>query len=591
MYRCGCVVQHDRGLIFNVFPPIYSLPAAAYAKGTPSSYGGSTLMPGSAGYADLFKRDRAPTQFELLSHLVGTAYRCANLNANLLASTRLRLYLRTRKDEPKAKFVLGRLAMGRSVTIRIPRKRIKRWQETCGAGKSALLDAADSSDGDIEEVTDHPLLDLLRQPEDSTNDGGLSAYDHRWLIQCLLESVGVAYLYIAERNEFGQPKRLQLLRSQLVRPIPDPTGKRYILRYDYGTAKIDPKDIIRFALPDPANPHYNVLSPMRAAIEKIRLVRGGDAFTTALLENGGYPAGVWSPSGENGGIGKDIARRMTSEFRRAFSMSNVGRIFVTEEPGSLTPLSFKPAEIIDIERAKELVGEIADCFDIPRTKIFRNTSNRASGDSGDVDHQRDAGVSRCTRFEEVLNGQLVPLFDDSGRLFLAFDSPVQDDRTMILEEAKAGSQMALDSIDEGRMALGQDPLDNDLGRSRLVPATMVLLSEDGVATPLAPKPEPQPTAAGKPVDQPQPRKPKKSQLAKAVFAMAREVKALAEVKTIPQFSHAAFAPVHAETAPVIEEKTPDQREAVKLMLIGAGYHDDEADAAMVAKGMELAGSL
>ena len=576
-----------------MFPPIYSLPAAAYAKNVPSSYGGSSLIAGSTGYADLFKRDRALRRNSSFCRtLVGTAYRCANLNSNLVASTRLRLYLRTREGEPKAKFVLGRLALGRNVAIRIPGKRIKRW-ELDGAGKSALLDAADSSDGSIEEITEHPLLDLLRQPEDSTNDGGLSAYDHRWLIQCLLETVGVAYLYIAERNEFGQPSRLQLLRSQLVRPIPDPTGKRYILRYEYGAAKIDPKDIIRFALPDPANPHYSVLSPMRAAIEKIRLVRGGDAFTTALLENGGYPAGIWSPKGdsEGGGVGDIVARRMQSEFRRAFSMSNAGRIFVAEAPGQLQPLTFKPAEIIDIDRAKELVGEIADCFDVPRTKIFRNTSNRASGDSGDTDHARDAGISRCSRFEEVLNGQVVPLFDDSGRLFVAFDSPVKDDRTMILEEAKTGASMGLTTIDEGRMALGMDPLEDDLGKSRLVSSTMVLLGDDGVGKPIVPPVQaPQAVSSGKPVDQPQPRegKPKKSQLAKAVFAMAREVKALAEVKTVAHFQ--APDPV---TVPINEpeEKTPDQREAVKLMLIGAGYHDDEADAAMVAKGMELAGSL
>jgi phage portal protein BeeE len=435
----------------------------------------------------------------------------------------------------------------------VPRKRIKRLAETCGAGKSALLDATESS-GEIEEVTEHPLLDLLRKPEDATNDGGLSAYDHRWLTQCLLESVGVAYLYIAERNEFGQPKRLLILRSQLVRPIPDTTGERYIIRYEYGTAKIDPADIIRFALPDPANPHYNVLSPMRAAIEKIRLVRGGDAFMTALLENGGYPAGVWSPKGdsEGGGVGETIQRRMASEFRRSFAQANAGRIFVSESPGQLQTLAWKPAEIIDVERAKELIGEIADCFDVPRTKIFRDSSNRASGEQGDVDHARDAGISRCSRFEEVINGQLVPLFDDSGRLFVAFDSPVKDDRTMILEEAKAGAQLGLTNIDEGRSALGMDPLDDDLGESRLIPGTMVLLGKDGEATPLVPPAPPANAANGKPVDQPAPRKPKKSRRS--------------DINELARVLRKALAPKKVAAAPSVRDR-----------LLAANYSDQEAD--------------
>ena len=55
-------------------------------------------------YADFFKRDRAPSQTELIANLCGTAFRCANLNSNLVASARMRLYIRNRTGDGKAKF-------------------------------------------------------------------------------------------------------------------------------------------------------------------------------------------------------------------------------------------------------------------------------------------------------------------------------------------------------------------------------------------------------------------------------------------------------------------------------------------------------
>ena len=92
-----------------MFETIYGLNLASVGAGTyvKAPVGGaeswSDLTPLGATYTDVFRRSRAPQPRELVQQLVGTAYACATLNADMVAATPLRLYLRTRPGEPAAK--------------------------------------------------------------------------------------------------------------------------------------------------------------------------------------------------------------------------------------------------------------------------------------------------------------------------------------------------------------------------------------------------------------------------------------------------------------------------------------------------------
>lgn len=586
-----------------MFEPIYGLnlsflngQGTVAAKGGDGGGGGLFPVSLGAGYADFFNKDKAPSQMELLGHLVGTAYRCANLNANLLACSRLRLYVKTRPGEPAAKFVAAARLIGRQVDRPVSNRVARDLRFLGAAAKSALLDATQET-SDIQEVTEHPLLDLLRKPEDALNDGGMTPYDFRWTTQCLMEVLGRAYWYVRSRDKDGRPDALLLLRSQLVREVVDTSGARYISHYEYGTNRIAPQDMIRFSMPDPSNPHLGFLPPMRAAIEKVRLVRGGDAFTNALLENGGYPAGVFTPKGdsEGGGIGAAEARRLQSGMRSGFAMANAGRIMVLEHPGQLQTLAFKPAEIIDVERARELAGQIADCFDVPRTKLYRDSSNRAAGESGDVDHAKDAGLSRCSRFEETINSQLMPLFDPSGRMFVAFDSPLPPERAKELDETRTGGQLGIMDLNEMRESLGLEPETGPIGLARMLPERSVLVNPDG--TPLSqwtvtpddtmaindakPQPVP-PTAPAKPPA----KKPKKSadrRLLKQLVKLLAEQKGSNAVRSIDPIPALASEGANELAGPTVAAKVAAQRDCsngrdVVATLKLAGYTDEEIEA-------------
>ena len=195
-----------------LFEPIYSLPAATgipapvtkAAESASAGYsGGMFYLPHGAPYADEFRKDRAPTPRELIRQITGVAYACAHLNADAVASTRLRLFVRTAPNELVTRWA------ARPVATKVVRQ--------LGRGRTGAAFAVGGSK--IEEITDHPLLRLLdvqhigvgaSDPEafdeDANDDDGqpdLSGHDLIYLTQLYLESLGRAYWLLPRRP--GRP--------------------------------------------------------------------------------------------------------------------------------------------------------------------------------------------------------------------------------------------------------------------------------------------------------------------------------------------------------------------------------------------------
>jgi HK97 family phage portal protein len=448
--------------------PIYSLAltrsedGTTFTKAAPSSgFGSFDPVPLGAPYSDVFRKSRAPAPRELIQQLVGTAYACAALNADLLATTRLRLYLRTRPGEARAK--------AHCKPMPVSRKALAHLKEDPAAYGFVAGDVL------IEQVTHHPLLDLLKRPSPDPDQPGLCGYDLRWMTQLYLESAGRAY-WLVERDGLGVPMQLWLLRPHLVREVPDLTGRKIIDHYQYGGARgarYAPSEIIKFHFPDPDNPYIGGYSPLAAAIEKIRISRKEDAHLNAMLENMGRPDAVWSPRGdsEGGGIGAAEASRVRSAFRQAFSMAGRGGLLVSEYPGSIQPLQWSPQDVVEIERAKAIKTDICNVFGVPDAKLERNAASLAAAKTADYAHTKDAGIPRCARNEETLNARLVPLFDPSGRLFLAYDSPVREDEIFALEQTRTAGLTGAITRNEVRASVGLDPV--SWGEQPLVPNNMV----------------------------------------------------------------------------------------------------------------------
>jgi len=446
--------------IYNLIPAggdlVVDSSSTARAKGMPSS--GWVSADSLSRFTDVFHLDRAPSAQELIQQLVGTAYACATLNADLVASTRLRLYIASKPGDPRPAMHLGAKALSRKTLTHL----------TASATVADVVGNAAS----VHEITRHPLLTLLKNPQNDPDNPGLSGFDLRWLTQLYLESVGRAY-WLIERDGLGIPTQIWLLRSHLVREVPDTTGQRLLAYYQYGSQQYQPGEIVRFHFPDPLNPYFGGYSPMHAAIEKIRIARKEDAHTNALLENMGRPDAIWSPKGdsEGGGIGAAEAERLRSAFRQSFAQAGRGGLLISDVPGQLQPLQWAPQDIVEITRAKAIKTDICNVFAVPDAKLERNAANLSGAKTADYAHKTDAGLPRCRRMEETLNSRLVRMFDPTGRLFVAYDSPVPEDEIFVLEQQRVASQTGAITRNEIRASVGLDPV--PWGDLPLVPNTMV----------------------------------------------------------------------------------------------------------------------
>jgi hypothetical protein len=114
-------------------------------KAMPSALTGTQWT--GTSFVDAYRRNRNPTPNELLAELKNTAWTCASLNAAVCASFPPKLYVTTRPGDARPK----------CLTRAVSRKCLKRLRS------EPRLEMHTRSAEHIEEVTQHPLLDLLAQ--------------------------------------------------------------------------------------------------------------------------------------------------------------------------------------------------------------------------------------------------------------------------------------------------------------------------------------------------------------------------------------------------------------------------------------------
>ncbi len=112
-------------------------------KRMPPALGGGQW--GGTGYIDSYRVLRNPSANELMAELKGTAWTCASINASVCAAFPPRLYVTTARGQARPK----------CATVPVSKALEQRLRSTA----SPRIRSADY----IEEVAEHPLLDLLRQ--------------------------------------------------------------------------------------------------------------------------------------------------------------------------------------------------------------------------------------------------------------------------------------------------------------------------------------------------------------------------------------------------------------------------------------------
>jgi HK97 family phage portal protein len=388
-------------------------------------------------YVDAWKRTRNPSPNELMAELKGAAWACASINAAVCASHPPALYVASQADEQTAKCRTKALT-------RQAERRLRAKQHVQPFTKAARQ---------IEEVTDHPLLSLLTQANPVH-----SAFDLWELTTLYLEVLGRAYWYLDVDPLLGVPREIWPLPAQNVTPRRHPGSPNLIDYYEYQTGRQRqefPQDqVIFFRYPDPKDPYTAGLAPLRACFEQVALQSDYAATKAALYENRGLPSALISPDEV---LGEEERDRLETQWNAKFQRGGSGKVVIAESGVKLQLLQQSLGDLAALADMKATKEDVANAFHVPLSYLTTQT-NLANLQAAETQHLNLAITPRLSRRDEKLNQQLVPLFDPSGRLFLASEIQGATTEEATWQEAMNDLKYGVVTINEVRADRGLPPV-------------------------------------------------------------------------------------------------------------------------------------
>lgn len=356
------------------------------------------------------------TDIKLIEHYKRFAYACAQINAGQMARVQLKLYVKTSKGESKA----------RVKTAPVTSEKYAYISEKFNLNKAYIRD--------LEEVTEHPVLELLQRANDSPF---LNGYLLKYWTFLYLEVTGRAY-WLKEKGLFDQPLNLWLLPSQLVIPHKDIGTKDIITYYRYFGGLIEekykPDEIIQFLIPNLFNPYISGIGGLEAGFDASSVANKLIAHETSFFDNEARPDFILSPKDKENTLGNDEAERWEKEFISKFGRGRSGKVFVPTEAVDLQPLSWPPKDLANLQISKEAKHEICNTMGTPIALLESDNASKLVLDGALTQLATLKIAPTLDLVQSVYNDQLLPLYDESGRLILCYDNCVPEDATAKLAE-------------------------------------------------------------------------------------------------------------------------------------------------------------
>jgi HK97 family phage portal protein len=432
----------------------------------------------------------APKTIEqAMEYLSSWVYICASMSADVVSSVPFRLYATKKKKGQKIKWA--------GTNIEVPTRSVSRAVVKDFESRRGLQKFMSGTMDGVEEIIEHPLLDLIHNVNPFSNFSDLIG-----LTTMFMDLTGSAFWYLI-KNKIGVPTQIWCIPAQFVTPIPGKTLDEWITGYRFkrgGNEIILPiEDVIPFLFPNPKNEMVG-LSVVNGVAEAVYNNSQMNAYEAALFENKANIDGMFTSDAT---LSEPQVNRVREDYNTKFAGANKAGKRPILPPGmKFTPTAQTRQELSFVEGRRLTMMEITAGFNIP-IALFDASANRANVEGAAYHHARYGVQPRCRKIEEHCNEKLVPLF--GGGIFLAFDNPVPDDNQYLLQARVKQVGVPFVSIDEGRAEIGKEPLDiKGVSDVPMVPM--------GYGPVSAPKPEPAPQPVPPQLQQPEkPGKPGQSE--------------------------------------------------------------------------------
>ena len=374
---------------------------------------------------------------------------CAHMNAGVCAFAPIRLYRPTRMPGIQ------------------DAKRMKHLTSANSVGVKAATRAQKSQ---IEEVTDHPALDLIRYPSSI-----MSGHEFARLRFLSKEVCGNAWFYLVG-PEGKPPQGISFLLPHFTSIIVNDT--RFIDGVMYGrdTSKrirIPQEEVAHFkALCSLVDPYYGD-TWVSAVFAEADLFRFATVSETARWQNEGRPPFVVKLPDA---IQKDQRRMIIEDINRQIrGIRNAGNPLVTQF-SDIKMLGWTAKDMeytAGMERIERMIWAAAG---IPESVLRPNEGSLAAAAVGHPGYMRMAITPRLALDADDMTSQILSKFPDTKGWFFAYDDVVAEDRTALLAEYEMSMRSGMRTIDEVRALEGLEPLPNGLGSIPRINGTALTLN-------------------------------------------------------------------------------------------------------------------
>lgn len=398
-------------------------------------------------------------------------YVCIDRNSNTVSDQTLRLYQQKGKKIP---FALGR----REITQ--PQMKYLRSKPNLQhyLGKAA----------DFEEVTQHPFLSMMRQVNSLFNEADL------WkLTETYMGLTGNCF-WLPLLGKLGEPIGLWVFESQRTRVVLGENIMNYIRAYVYRTKSgadlpFKVEEIVHHKYPNPHEPAVG-MSPVLALSDSVHVNQEIYVYERATFRNMARPDGVLQQDKDRP-LTVEAADRLKENWLQIYrGTEKTGNVALLEPGLEYKAISFAPKDLAHLDGRKLTREEIAAGFGVPMALLSPIGANKAVSEVAYKQYMRDTIAPKLKLYEQKINEQLIPLYEGGEQLFVAFDSPVPENREFALKELDAKLKSGYTSINIEREAVGAEAV--EWGDVPILPATMMPLGSAPAPEPGAPPPPEEP---------------------------------------------------------------------------------------------------
>jgi len=375
----------------------------------------------------------------LIERYKSWVYIAIQRNSTTSARVPLRLYSQKKNPLTKSRFRIKNLS-----------SRQRHYLENYA---SPTVKATMSISPEVVEITEHPLLDLLREVNDFMNQFELKQH-------CFasLDCTGHAYWEKIREKRLGVPIGLWPLPPGMVKILPDKT--KFIRGYEYGYGQqkrfIPPENMIHFKYISLVD-NYGSVGPLEACVTGIDLSNAMNRYEVSMFQNDGRPD-IALKYPEANTLSDTDRRRIRRDWRRKFSgAQNAGSLIILEGGVDIEPIGISPKEMSFLKGRQWSKEEILAAFGVPTAFVEIQNISRANAHEAKVLYAEQTIMPRLTLVEEKLNEKLVKDFDES--LFLAFDDPRPVDAELRLKQIAVRLKNKMTTINEERAIDGMDEVE------------------------------------------------------------------------------------------------------------------------------------